>query len=78
MRFFSASTIGFYDSESIKSAPSDLVDITDDTWLFLLKGQEKGGIISADENGYPVLTVKDTPQLTQQELIAQAEQKKKR
>ncbi|HGY5137057.1 TPA: tail fiber assembly protein [Citrobacter braakii] len=73
MKYYSNETNGFYDSEiNGDDIPQDAVEITDETWMELLSGQEEGKIISADENGYPVLT--DQPPLSHEELIAIAEQ----
>ena len=75
MKYYSKNTGGFYDDEIHgDDIPADVVEITDDTWMELLNGQAEGKIISADENGYPVLTASPPP--TQQELIAQAELKR--
>ncbi|MBK6259213.1 tail fiber assembly protein [Citrobacter youngae] len=76
MKLYSKLTGGFYDVEiNGDDIPQDAVEINDDTWMALLNGQAEGKIISPDENGYPVLT--EPPPLTQQELIAQAELKKR-
>lgn len=72
MKFYSKSTGGFYDSEiSGDDIPQDTVDITDDTWITLLNGQDEGKIISPDDNGYPVLT--EPPLPSHGELIQLAE-----
>lgn len=54
--FFSKSTNGFYLAEFHGSnMPDDVVEITVERHLELLAGQEAGGTISSDENGYPIL-----------------------
>ncbi|EOW3497626.1 tail fiber assembly protein [Escherichia coli] len=76
MKLYSKLTGGFYDVEiNGDDIPQDAVEITEDAWMALLNGQAAGKIISPDDNGLPVLT--DPPPLTQQELIAQAELKKR-
>lgn len=76
MKLYSQLTGGFYDVEiNGDDIPQDAVEINDDTWMALLNGQAEGKIISPDENGYPVLT--EPLPLTRQELIAQAELKKR-
>lgn len=56
MIFFSASTMGFYDTaiHSIEEIPSDAKEITNEDRLRLVKGQISA-ILVADENGYPAL-----------------------
>ena len=54
--FYSTQTGGFY-SRKIHgdNIPSDAVEITTEQYSALLEGQSYGKIISADENGYPIL-----------------------
>ena len=54
--FYSEQTGGFYD-EAIHgdSIPADAVEITREQHAALLAGQSAGQLITADENGYPVL-----------------------
>jgi hypothetical protein len=55
--FYSKSTGGFYDSEIHGNAiPSDAVEITSEQHAVLLSGQSAGKVITADRNGFPVLT----------------------
>lgn len=55
--FYSQSTSGFYNSDIHGDAiPVDAVQITDTEYAALLEGQSSGQIISADLNGYPVLS----------------------
>lgn len=68
--FYAKSTNGFYD-EAIHgdNIPADAVEITVEEHQVLLEGQSQGKIISADENGKPVL--KDPPPPTTEQIIAQ-------
>ncbi|HDU8491097.1 TPA: hypothetical protein RG418_002086 [Aeromonas hydrophila] len=63
MFYFSASTMGFYDSDIHGSTaiPKDAKEITKDTRDIMVKGQAKA-ILAADENGYPIL--RDPPSTT--------------
>lgn len=56
MIYFSASTMGFYDTDIHASTaiPKDAKEITKDTRERMVKGQAKA-ILAADENGYPFL-----------------------
>lgn len=53
---YSKSTGGFY-SRDIHgdNIPSDAVEITDEQYAALLEGQSQGKVISADEEGNPIL-----------------------
>ena len=54
--FYSKQTSGFYDTAIHgDNIPSDAVEITAEQHSALLEGQSYGKIISADENGYPIL-----------------------
>ena len=54
--FYSKSTGGFYSREIHgDSIPADAVEITPELHAALLQGQSEGKLITADENGYPVL-----------------------
>lgn len=75
MKYYSNETNGFYDSEiNGDDIPQDAVEITDEKWMELLNGQSGGKIISADDNGYPVLM--DPPPLTLEQHVAIAESQK--
>lgn len=53
---YSKNTNGFYLPEIHGDAiPSDAVEITNERHTELLDGQSAGKIITADENGYPIL-----------------------
>ena len=61
--YYSKSTGGFYDREIHgDNIPEDAVEITNQEHAALLDGQSNGKIITADENGYPVLTDPPKPQ----------------
>lgn len=66
---YSKSTSGFY-SRDIHgdNIPEDAVEITSEQHAALLEGQSQGKIISADENGYPILI--DPPPPTTEQIIA--------
>ena len=54
--FYSKSTGGFYTREIHgENIPEDVVEITDEQHAALLEGQSQGQIISADEEGNPIL-----------------------
>lgn len=54
--YFSKSTGGFYSREIHgDNIPPDAVEITQQQHTALFKGQSEGKVITADENGYPVL-----------------------
>lgn len=67
--YFSKSTGGFY-SRKIhgNSIPKDAVEISESVHSAMIEGQSKGKTITADKNGFPVLS--DQPPLTESELIA--------
>lgn len=75
MKYYSNETNGFYDSEiNGDDIPQDAVEINDEKWIELLNGQSDGKIISADDNGYPVLIA--PPPLTHEQHVAIAESQK--
>lgn len=56
MIYFHALTCGFYTQEIHgENIPADAVEITAEQHAALLQGQSEGKVITADENGYPVL-----------------------
>ena len=65
--FFSKNILGFYE-QSIHgdNIPEDAVEITAEQHAALLEGQSQGKIISADENGHPILI--DPPPLTAEQI----------
>ncbi|MBB4055074.1 MULTISPECIES: phage tail protein [Pseudomonas] len=52
---FSPSTCGFYDPAINSVLPSDAVEIDDDFYAELLRGNSRGQIITSDKHGYPCL-----------------------
>ncbi|MGV0998278.1 MAG: hypothetical protein ACOYBQ_03005 [Fluviibacter sp.] len=67
--FYSKFTGGFYTREIHgDNIPTDAVEITSEQHAALLEGQSQGKIISADENGYPILI--DPPPLTAEQIQA--------
>jgi len=66
---YSKQTGGFY-SHDIHgdNIPEDAVEITSEQHAALLEGQSQGKIISADENGYPILI--DPPPPTTEQIIS--------
>lgn len=77
---YRAKTGGFYNDafeDAYRKAgtwPGFYVRVTDDDYLALMEGQEKGKIIVPDKHCYPVL--QDRPAPSPEELIAQAEEKR--
>lgn len=68
---FSPSNLSFYAySIHAGSIPSDAVEITPEQHAALLQGQSEGKIITADENGFPILV--DPPAPTTEQLASQA------
>lgn len=64
---YSKSTGGFYAREIHgDNIPEDSVEITAEQHASMLDGQSQGKIISADENGYPILI--DPPPLTEAQI----------
>ena len=61
--FYSKSKNGFYSKQIHgNNIPADAVEITNEEHASLLDGQSNGKVITADENGYPVLTDPPKPQ----------------
>jgi len=52
---FSPSTCSFYDPAINPVLPSDAVEIDDDLYSELLRGNSRGQSISSDKHGYPCL-----------------------
>lgn len=67
IKYYAASTGGFYDPSINTDIPSDAVEITPTYWQELLAGQSAGKLIEADSKGYPVLV--DPPPPTKEETI---------
>lgn len=67
--FYSKQTGGFYSSAIHgDNIPDDAVEITSEQHSALLEGQSQGKIISADEDGHPILI--DPPPPTTEQIIA--------
>lgn len=65
--FYSKSSRGFYNNDIHgENIHEDAVEITPEQHAALLEGQSQGKIISADENGYPILI--DPPPLTEAQI----------
>jgi len=56
MIYFSKTTKGFYDPEINTNLPQDAVQISNELYQTILRGIEKGQIVNADNNGFPILT----------------------
>lgn len=65
--FYSKKENGFFDGLSFK--PDDSVEITDERYAELIEGIESGKLLSADNNGYPILV---DPELTDEQQIDEA------
>lgn len=73
--YYSASNNAFYQSGvSYENEPSDLIEITLETWTSLLTGQASGRVVAASSDGSPHLT--DRPEPTREEYAAMAVSKK--
>ncbi|MBR7704595.1 tail fiber assembly protein [Salmonella enterica] len=77
---YSAKESGFYFSadkelyEAGKGWPDDAIPVSNEDYQALLSGQQAGMVITAGNNGYPVLAERPAP--TEKELQQQADQKK--
>ena len=67
MLYFSATTLGFYDSNINGDIPVDAVPISSDQHQLLLAGQAAGKIIAADATGRPTLI--DPPPPTPEQTL---------
>ncbi|MBK5339775.1 tail fiber assembly protein [Pseudomonas sp. TH49] len=70
MIFFSATGLGFYDTDINGAIPEDGVEVSRESHRALLDGQSAGMAIAADESGYPVLIDPPPPSA---EVLAAAE-----
>lgn len=57
MQYMSPSTQGFYNTANYPKAmlPNDVVEITDEQFRYLLRGQNGGKVMAVDAGGKPVL-----------------------
>lgn len=63
--FYSKSSNGFYSIEiNGDNIPSDAVEISEEDYSTLLAGQSEGKVITADENGYPILVDAPASEIT--------------
>lgn len=74
MKYFSASTMRFYDDSINTFMPEDIVQISDDVHAGIFLAQSQGLVIVAGKNGMP--TVSSPPLPTPEQLAIQAEQQK--
>nr|WP_256583587.1 tail fiber assembly protein [Pseudomonas sp. MPR-ANC1] len=66
--FFSKLNPGFYDTAIVNVIPDDGVEVPPEILRALLDGQSAGMVITADENGHPVLV--DQPPPSHERLAA--------
>lgn len=74
MKFFSASTMSFYDDAINVSIPADATEISDELHAEIFEGQRNGKIIIVGDNGLPALS--EQLPLTHEELVSQANTRK--
>ena len=81
--YYSAARNAFYPeayrdnyTNSVAGWPDDAVAVGEGVYQFLIQRVADGKIIIADDNGYPVLA--ERPPLTSEQLMAQAEEERKR
>lgn len=73
IKYYAASTNGFYDSVIHKVRPQDAVEISQALYEYLLNQQSEGKLITSDDNGYPIAVDRvTTPEYDHQVLIAEA------
>tara|TARA_R110002153_G_scaffold78418_3_gene200807 strand:+ start:2691 stop:3116 length:426 start_codon:yes stop_codon:yes gene_type:complete len=68
MKYYSATTNGFYDNGIHKNMPEDSVQITDNLYNQMISGQSSGSIISSDINDLPVLIDYVAPEPSAEEV----------
>ena len=73
MQYMSPSTQGFYNTANYpkRMLPDDVVEVTDEQFRYLLKGQNAGKVMAVDADGQPVLNdpVLDAVEVASQERI---------
>lgn len=68
MIYFSKSANGFFIETINYEMPDDVVEISQETYNLLMKGQQTGGsFIASDENGYPILKQAEVDYISQAE-----------
>lgn len=68
MIFFSATELGFYDSNIVEAIPEDGVEVSLEHRRAILDGQTAGMVVAADESGHPILI--DRPPASAEALAA--------
>lgn len=71
--FYSPSNGGFYQSQIHIAIPDDALEITKKDYESLLDGNSKGKLITAGENGFPVLSEPALPTAEQYTAIAESQ-----
>lgn len=76
MKYYSATTNGFYSPDVHSTYPADAVELTDEQWQALLQGQSQGKVIAAGSTGHPELQdpppAEPAPEKTPAEKLAAA------
>lgn len=67
--YYSASTLGFYNTEINTEIPSDAVEITEQYYNELINAQSNGKKIELNSEGYPIAV--DPPAPTPEEIASQ-------
>ena len=70
--YYANSTNGFYNTDINSVIPTDAVEITEENYQELLNGQSAGQVITANAQGYPILTNRIIPIPTAEENKATA------
>lgn len=65
--YYSRTAQGFYSSDLHAHIPSDAVQISDDQYRALMRGQEQGQTISSNYEGVPYLTSPTLPAATSED-----------
>lgn len=60
-KFFSKSTLGFYDDQIHVQRPDDAVEISDEKHSEIMTAQSEGKAIAADQDGHPIAVDRDPP-----------------
>lgn len=72
MIFFSASELGFYDSNIVDAIPEDGVEVSLEHRRAILDGQTAGMVVAADESGGPILIDRPPPSADMQAAVERA------
>lgn len=76
MKYFTPNPIALFDESISSDIPESAIEISESVYDELIRGQEAGKTITADQKGRPVLT--DPPPLSHEELIQSAEYERER